>query len=461
MQHLRRIAGADNGRQAELAADDGGVRRAPAVIGHDRRRPPHDRHPVRVGGARDQDRAVDEAVDVARAFDQADAAGRDRLADAQPGHQRAALRLHAIGFERGGFPARLHRFRTGLHDEHFAALAVLGPLHVHRAAIVALDGAGPPRQSQNFAVVEHERAALDLGRRHVARRAVALACIDHFPLLAADRLFNDRGERGVGEERLEDLILVGIDGALHDVFAEPPGGVDDHDLVEARLGVDREHDAGAGEIRAHHVLDADRQRDFLVIEALGLPIGDGAVGEQRSVAALAGVEQRGRAANIQERFLLAGKARVGQILGGGARSHRDIGVGLAGAAAQLAIRRRDRLGEIRRPCRLHEGPADRRSRFGQWHRAVRNAGELAAHDLAQGVRVDEAPIRIGRGGKAGRHPHALRREMAHHLAERGVLAADERHVGASELFEPNNERRRGSRVGCGLGLLLEYHPILD
>ena len=63
----RRIAGADDRRQPELAADDGGVRGAPAVIGDDGGRALHDRHPVRIGRAGDENRAVDEAVDVARA----------------------------------------------------------------------------------------------------------------------------------------------------------------------------------------------------------------------------------------------------------------------------------------------------------------------------------------------------------------------------------------------------------
>ncbi len=84
VQHLRRVAGAHDRRQAELAADDGGVRGAAAVVGDDRRGPLHDRHPVRVGHLGDQNGAVDEAVDLARAVDEADAARRDRVADAEP-----------------------------------------------------------------------------------------------------------------------------------------------------------------------------------------------------------------------------------------------------------------------------------------------------------------------------------------------------------------------------------------
>ena len=61
------------------------------MIGDDRRGPLHDRHPVGIGRAGDKDRAVDEACDVARAFDQADAAGDDGIADAKAGQKQLAL----------------------------------------------------------------------------------------------------------------------------------------------------------------------------------------------------------------------------------------------------------------------------------------------------------------------------------------------------------------------------------
>ena len=131
VQHSRGVAGADHRRQAELAADDGRVRGAPAVIRNDRRRALHDRHPVGIGGLRHQHGAVDEAVDLARAVDHADAARHHSVADAQPAHQPLTLRLDAIGAEGGRRVLRLHRLRPRLHDEQFAALAVLGPFHVH------------------------------------------------------------------------------------------------------------------------------------------------------------------------------------------------------------------------------------------------------------------------------------------------------------------------------------------
>jgi hypothetical protein len=99
------------------------------------------------------------------------------------------------------------------------------------------------------------------------------------------------GQPGFVQQRLEHLVLVGIDRALHDVLAQPPGGIDDHHLVEAGLGVDGEHHPGAADVGAHHHLHADRQRHLQVVEALGLAVADGAVGEERGIAAPAGVEQ--------------------------------------------------------------------------------------------------------------------------------------------------------------------------
>ena len=88
-----------------------------------------------------------------------------------------------------------------------------------------------------------------------------------------------------------DVELVGIDRALHHVLAEAVGPRDEDDVAEARLGVEREHHAGRGEIGAHHLLHADRQRDLEVVEALVDAVEDRAIGEQAREAAPARVEQ--------------------------------------------------------------------------------------------------------------------------------------------------------------------------
>ena len=253
---------------------------------------------------------------------------------------------------------------------------------------------------------------------------------------------------GSASSGLKTWYSSGIDGALHDVLAEAPGRVDQHDLVEAGLGVDREHHAGAAEVGAHHALDADRERDLHVVEALGLPIADRAVGEERGVAAPAGVEQRALAPDVEEGLLLAGEARIGQVLGGGARAHRDVGVRLRRAPAELAVGGRDGVGGLRRPFAAQEGAADRLAGLGERYLAALEIGEGRGDAVPQPVRVDEAPIGVGRRGEAGRHPDALRSKIADHLAERGVLAADAGDVAPPELLEPDHL--------CSIG----YHSIL-
>ena len=147
--------------------------------------------------------------------------------------------------------------------------------------------------------------------------------------LAAELLLDDRRWRRLGEQRLEHLVLVGIDAALHDVLAEAPGRVDQDDPGEAGLGVDREHHAGAAEVGAHHLLHADRQRDLQMIEALGLAVADRAVGEQRGEAAPAGVEQRRFAAHVRKVSCWPAKLASGRVLGRRARAHGDVGRALA------------------------------------------------------------------------------------------------------------------------------------
>lgn len=134
------------------------------------------------------------------------------------------------------------------------------------------------------------------------------------------------------EKRLEHDVLVRIHCTLNHRLAKTPGCAD-HDCVrKARFRVDREDDAGAGEIRADHPLDADRQCDFKMIKTLGLAIGDRSIGEERSVASATCVKQRGLADDVQESLLLTGEARLRQVFGSRA-AVRTATPGLASPAS--------------------------------------------------------------------------------------------------------------------------------
>src|SRR5690606_28702217 len=71
-------------------------------------------------------------------------------------------------------------------------------------------------------------------------------------------------------------------------------------------------------------------------------------------------------------------------------------------------------------------------------------GEPRLHRLAEAVRLQEPPIGVRRGGEAGRHLDAPAAQRTHHLAERGVLAADACDVRSRQILEP--EHLRGWRM---------------
>ena len=64
---------------------------------------------------------------------------------------------------------------------------------------------------------------------------------------------------------------------MDDGLAEPVRGRDEHDIVEARLGIEREHHARRTQVTAHHLLNAGGQRDVGVGESLVDPVGDGSI----------------------------------------------------------------------------------------------------------------------------------------------------------------------------------------
>ena len=258
----------------------------------------------------------------------------------------------------------LHCLGPRLDNEQFPVGTIFCPFDIHCAAIVRLDHGRPARQREDFFISQHGRLLLCDVNIDPAR-ACSLFCVDKLALLGAATLLDNGAQCGVGQQRFEHMIFVGLDHALHDRFAQSPRRVDKHYAVKTGFGIDRKHHPGPGLIRADHLLDTDRQRYRFVGKPLDLAVDDGAVRVERGKAALACVEQRRLTADIKESFLLAGEARIGQVFGSRARPDSDAHRVLFAAHAQFAICGKERFLGSRRPFAAHDCSADSRARLRQ------------------------------------------------------------------------------------------------
>ena len=246
-----------------------------------------------------------------------------------------------------------------------------------------------------------------------------------FSALPPTRLAQDRRPAG-REVALVDVELVGIDGALHHRLAQAIGRGDEHHLVEAGLGVEREHDAGGAQVAAHHALHARRQRDVGVREALVDAIGDRAVVVERREYLSYRLKYIIYTIDIKKCFLLTGERGIGQVFGGRRRAHgkrrvRRADRVSAAYAAPMASASAGCSGASRDPA------ADLAPGLGQ--RVERRSTSSAAQAIARSgasrsLLAEEVAKGRGRRGEAARHPDAGAGELADHLAQRRVLAAD-------------------------------------
>src|SRR5690606_19817473 len=192
LDRVERVAGADHGGYPELAGDDRCVAGAAAAIGDDGGGALHHRLPVRVGHVGDQHVAGLHAFHVGQGADDARHAAADLLADraALADHGPALAQVEALDLGRLG--PRLHRLRPRLDDEQLAAAPVLGPLDVHRPAVVLLDHQRLLRELLHVLVGDREPPAQlawsVLGPHALAR----LVRVHHPQLLGADRAAQDR-----------------------------------------------------------------------------------------------------------------------------------------------------------------------------------------------------------------------------------------------------------------------------
>ena len=440
-EHARRVAAPDDRRDAQLARDDGRVARAAAAVGDDRGGALHHRFPVRVGHLGDQHVARPDARHLRCGPDEADAALPDLLAD------RAARREH-LGAARqpipaqpvGAFLLRLHGLRTRLQDVELPVAAVAAPLDVHRAAVVALDRDGHPAQRLGLGVGDGEANAF--GRRHFDghRRLAGRARVrENHPLrLAADGLAQDR-RPARREVALVDVELVRIDRPLHNGFAQAVGGRDEHDLVEARFRIEREHDARGAGVAAHHPLDAGRQRDLGFREALVHAIGNGPVVVERREHFAYCLNNVIYSIDIKKCFLLPCERRIGQVLGGGGRPDREREV--AARLRQRGIGAADLLLQRRGQRRFGQPPADLRPRRRQRRDVVDvECGEPRRDPVREVLVAQELAERERRGREAAGNADARAGELADHLAQRSILATDLRQVGHAQPVERDHPR---------------------
>ena len=250
------------------------------------------------------------------------------------------------------------------------------------------------RQLKDLGIRQHKARAFRLRSRNIPHRRALLAAIDHLDLFGAKRLVDDRGQVVIVQKRLVDLVFVRVDMALHHVFTQPPRRVDQHDLVKPAFRVDREHDARAGQVRADHVLYADRQGDFEVIKALQLAIGDRPVGEERRQTGLAGIQQRVFSTYVQEGFLLARKTGVRQIFCRGRGTYGDRWFPLSDARTQLTIGCAYVLFGLFGPDPFGDGSTDRLARRGQRDPLGFELGENFAQHAIQTVARYETAIGV-------------------------------------------------------------------
>ena len=265
---------ADHGRNPELAGDDGGMGRTPALARHDERGQLHQRFPVGGRHLGDQHISLLEhalrlgnllRLDAIRepvlhrpaplqhlfvVLVEPDLAGTDALADRLPGREHLAavlqaddqFRRHHVTLEFRLAVGRVHGLRPRLHDVELAADAVLGPLDVHRDPVMLLDAERHLRQMAAFEGLERPRPALLEGNLVDARVLHTVVGIHHAPVLAA-QMAMDHGEVAPPQTLLPDGEGVRADAPLNHQFTKPVGGGDVDDAAVAGVGVDGEHHA--------------------------------------------------------------------------------------------------------------------------------------------------------------------------------------------------------------------------
>ena len=174
----------------------------------------------------------------------------------------------------------------------------------------------------------------------------------------------------------------------------------------------------------------DGQGDLGVAEPFEHAVGDRPVGEERGIAATAGVKQGSLAPDVQIGFLLTGETGIRQILGRGAGADGDGQVGLSGAAGKFLKGGNNFGAGLGRKLAGLDGLTDCGSGVGQGDLARLQPGQGFGDHVIQTIGCQVIAEGVGGGGKTGRHLDALGAQLADHFAQGRVFAPHECHIAA-------------------------------
>ena len=233
-----------------------------------------------------------------------------------------------------------------------------------------------------------------------------------------------------------DVEFVGVDRALHNVLTQPVDAGDEYDIAETRLGIQCEDDSARGPVGSHHLHDPDRERDLEMVEPIVDSIGNGPICEDGREAAPAGFEQVPRTADVEEAFVLACKARSGEILGRGraAYGNRDVGPIFT---SELLIGGGDFLLKAIGAGGIEDNVPGFAGTLGKYIDAgLVDPVEKLMQPVPCPSRRQCVAVGLRREGEAVRHPDAPIRQSRIELAKRRVLSAHCRHVVQPNVAEP-------------------------
>ena len=435
----RRVARADHRGNAELARDNGGMTGTSSAIRHDRGGALHRGLPVRVRHLGDQHIAGPNPVHLARVADRACPSRADSSADAATLDQHPSSFLQAIAFESVRLAAADDGLRPCLENVEASVEAILAPLDIHRPAVVLLDDEGETGQMLHVPIVETESPALRAGR---LLRAHPVLREHHSARLGAEAAPQDRGTSRA-ERRLEGAELVRVHLSLDERLPEPPGRIDEHDVGEARFGIQGEHHSARPQIATHHALHARGQGELRTLEAVVCAVGNRPVGVERSEDPRERGENLFDPAHVQQGFLLAGERGLRQVLRRRGRAHRDAARGFS--VCEIGIGPRHRVRELESKLRLLYPTTNPSPALGERVEILDvETGKLPLDALLEPVVGEKLAICESGGRETARHPHSSRAKIAVHLPEGSILPSGLLHIFDAERIE-SDDVLRGQR----------------